>query len=553
MKKLILACTLSLTITHTMAQSMEWLCRPGKFTEIQYLGYDLFKVKNENGKWGILSDNGKQVLEAKHDSITPFVENRALVLDKNGKKIISIINQNGEIIKSFTREAVYTTAYPYYKEGLLPYKDKNGLCGYLNLQGNISIKARFYLAAPFQNNIATVQYDDGYFGLINKSGNSAIISDTKYRFLSSPVGNYLLALTAYSRGGDLLRIMKLDGNQLTSTKKLESKMFVDLSDDYTFLTSQSGHHYFIDNQWRITGTNYNLKLPYTIKDPHRFIAESSELLSKQETRNGTQITYMGKPILENSFDNVETYEKKYAIVSAKNKKIGVLRLNPSAGIELIAPAQPVTFYHNPMYPGLSADFKETEPAQYIKVKVDMKDVDPRQLKCYINENGYLRYAPLKQHNDTWYLHLPYFRPDTKFGNTTAHKTDIAITYDGLDWMHRLITIASKHEQGYKIKVSGNNITDETGKATINIEIQSINGSPGPSAQVRISGQQPLPLKGDKTTIPLNVSIPDSGESKTFNYTITVSEEGCPTIKQEISKKITYPKKKENKKKEIIIM
>ena len=57
-----------------MAQSMEWLCRPGKFSDIQYMGYDLFKVKDNTGKWGIFSADGKQVLDVKYDSITSFVK-----------------------------------------------------------------------------------------------------------------------------------------------------------------------------------------------------------------------------------------------------------------------------------------------------------------------------------------------------------------------------------------------------------------------------------------------------------------------------------------------
>ena len=70
MRKFILFIFLTIT-THTlMAQSMEWLCRPGKFSDIQYMGYDLFKVKDNTGKWGIFSADGKQVLDVNYDSIT---------------------------------------------------------------------------------------------------------------------------------------------------------------------------------------------------------------------------------------------------------------------------------------------------------------------------------------------------------------------------------------------------------------------------------------------------------------------------------------------------
>ena len=533
-----------------MAQSMEWLCRPGKFSDIQYMGYDLFKVKNNEGKWGIFSAEGKQVLDVKYDSITSFVEGRALILDKAGHRIIGILDQNGEILKSFENDQIFATAYPYYKEGLLSYKEKNGLCGYINMQGIISIKARFYLAAPFQNGIATVQHadGDGYFGLINKSGGSAIISDTKYKFLSSMVDGQLLAVTSSSRGGDLLRIMRLDVNQLKATKTLESKMFVDLSDDFTYLVSQNGHHYYIDNQWRISGANYKFSLPYKIDDKLTFITESAELLSKQESKNGIQITYMGKPILEHSFDNVETYEKKYAIVSAKDKTIGVLKLNPSAGIEIIEPTQVFVFNHNPLPTDLSANLDEMDPEQYVEVQVDIKDVNPTQLKCYINEEGYLRYAPLKQQNGIWKLHLPYFHPDTKFDNIISKKIDIAITYDGLDWMHRLVNLSTKHEPGYDVQITGNNITNDKGVGAIKIIVESIKGVPNKSTRIDVTGHRTVYLKGAKEIITIPVNNITEGESKTFTYTVTITEEGCPIIKKTVSKVITYPKQEKEEKK-----
>ena len=555
MKKIILIFLMLICTSHLMAQSMEWLCRPGIYSDIQYMGFDLFKVKDSMGKWGVVSAQGKEVLSVRCDSITHFVESRALVLDKSGQRIIGILDSNGSMVKSFEDEEIFTTSYPYYKEGLLGYKEKNGLCGYMGVTGNVSIRPRFYLAAPFQNGIATVQYadGDGYYGLINKSGGSAIISDTKYRFLSSLVDGQLLAVTSSSRGGDLLRIMKLDVNRLKAIKTLEKKMFVELSDDFTYLVSQNGHHYFIDSQWRITGANYSFKLPYQVVDKQTFITESAELLSKQDTKKGVQITYMGKPILEHSFDRVETYEKKYAIVSAKDKSIGILKLNPSAGIEVSEPTQVFVFNHNPLPSVLTKNLDEIEPEQYIEVAVDIKDVNPKQLKCYINEDGYLRYAPLKQQNNgDWKIHLPYFQPDTKFDNIVSNNIDIAITYDGLEWMHRTVKLTTKHEPGYDISISGGNV----GQSKLNITVQSIKGVPNRKTRIDVTGQETTYLSGGKKVISIPVNVPE-GESRTFTYTVTVAEEGCPVIRKTVSKTITKPKQpkkeKKKKKKKVIII
>lgn len=118
MKKILLCFLCSFCLIDLMAQSMEWLCHPGKYSNIHYMGNDLFKVKNSTNKWGIISADGKEILSIKYDSITSFVENRALILDKSGHRIIGILDQNGEKIRSFDNEHVFTTNYPFYKEGL---------------------------------------------------------------------------------------------------------------------------------------------------------------------------------------------------------------------------------------------------------------------------------------------------------------------------------------------------------------------------------------------------------------------------------------------------
>ena len=557
MKRILFILLMSFSVSLLMAQSMEWLCRPGKYTDIQYMGFDLFKIKDGTGKWGIISAQGKEMLNVRCDSITQFTENRALILDESGHRILGILDSNGTMIKAFENEEIYATSYPYYKEGLLGYKGKNGLCGYMNTMGDVAIRPRFYLAAPFQDGIATVQYadDDGYYGLINKSGGSAIISDTKYRFLSSLVDGKLLAVTSSSRGGDLLRIMELDINKLKATKTLEKRMFVDLSDDFTYLVSQNGHHYFIDSQWRITGANYTFSLPYQINDKQTFITESAELLSKQATKEGVQITYMGKPILEHSFDKVKTYEKKYAIVGAKDKSVGILKLNPSAGIEIFEPTQVFVFNHNPLPSDITANLDEIEPKQYIELAVDIKDVNPKQLKCYINEDGYLRYAPLKQQdNGDWKIHLPYFKSDTQFDNIVSNNVDIAVTYDGLEWMHCTVKLTTKHEPGFDISISGDNM----GQNKLEITIQSIKGIPGRKTRIDVTGLNTTFLNSEKKVISIPVNVPE-GETRTFTYTVTVAEEGCPVIKKTVNKTITKPKqskrekKKKEKKKKVIII
>ena len=154
---------------------------------------------------------------------------------------------------------------------------------------------------------------------------------------------------------------------------------------------------------------------------------------------------------------------------------------------------------------------------------------------------------MKQQNGIWKLHLPYFHPDTKFDNIISNKIDIAITYDGVDWMHRLVNLSTKHEPGYDVQITGNNVTNDKGFGTISIIVESIKGISNKSARVDISGQKTVYLKGAKEVISIPVNNIPEGESKTFTYTVTITEDGCPIIKKPVSKVVTYPKQEKEEK------
>lgn len=56
---------------------MEWHIKDN-YVDVKYMGNNLFKVKNSNGKWGVINESGETTVEIQYDSITPLVEKRAL-------------------------------------------------------------------------------------------------------------------------------------------------------------------------------------------------------------------------------------------------------------------------------------------------------------------------------------------------------------------------------------------------------------------------------------------------------------------------------------------
>lgn len=515
-------------------QSMDWLCHPGEYSEVLYLGQDLFKVRNNHGKWGIIQADGKKGIDIRYDSITPFVENKALLLDREGKRLLGIINNKGELVKDVSASEYYVTKYPNYKEGRLAFTNKYGLSGYLNERGDIAIEPNYYLAAPFQDGIAAVQYQGGDYGLINKGGKSAIVSNSEYRFISSPVNGRVFIINGSRKGADAFRLCKIDGAKLKTEKTFEDGMNIWLSDDFTSVECQKGNRYYIDNQWRISGSNSNNNLPQISEGTQSFHIETSKILGKSNVEGGLRITYLGNPIVNNIFPDISTFDD-YAIVHSKDGKVGVLKLNKSAAIDIKAPTKPIAFYHN-------------QPTEVL-LDVDLKAVNPDKLHWYRNDTGYLTHSSLEYNDGKYQLRMPYYKSNVNPDETVKEDVDIAFTYDGLDWMHHNLTLESVHYNSdrFNVSVSGNNMADINGRCNLMINIKSLNGKA--KGKIIIPGIKTEQIDGESIKIPITVNVPDNA-SKNYSFTVKIEEEGCPIYSTIINKSIQGRKTEKREKKKV---
>ena len=95
MKRILLLLLLAFTVCCNYAQVIEWAIKP-VYQDIVPIGKDIFKVKANNSKWGVYNvSKGLLTVNAEYDSITAVVEDRALLLDKNGMFLYGIISDDG--------------------------------------------------------------------------------------------------------------------------------------------------------------------------------------------------------------------------------------------------------------------------------------------------------------------------------------------------------------------------------------------------------------------------------------------------------------------------
>lgn len=534
-KNLILVAFLAFCATTASAIGIDWVCQPGLYAEIQYLGKNLFKVKTpgKEGKWGIVHADGSMRIEMRYDSITSFREDRALLLDAEGQRLLGLVDPTGKLVRDFSGERIYVSRFPFFKEGRLSFRTADSqMFGYMNNQGVTVIQPQFYLAAPFQDGVAAVQYDGDNYGLINKSGNSAFVSDTRFSFISSPVDGKVVAVQGSRKGADQLCIMYLEGAKLKKEKTLENGINIWPAEDFSTLDCQTGHQYYIDDQWRISGASYeNAGLPVVAREPDCVVTESNTILGKAFTRNGVKIMFNGSPVMDYTFPNVETYgetyEEAYAIVRARDNKVGALRLNTHAEIVIKAPQAPVVFYHNEM--------------QEVVLEVALDNIDPSRIKWYWNNQGDLQRSISQQvEGGMWQLRMPYFKSAVEYDKEVSENIDIALTYDGYDWIHQLVNIKSLHRPGYKVTVEGPETINKGNSAKLYVKAAPVKGGSMAKGEITVNGEITESFDNGLALVERPVSVSD-GTSQVFVYEVEVKEEGCPVYRHKVTKKVTNPK------------
>ncbi|MFH5183878.1 WG repeat-containing protein [Paenibacillus sp. TAB 01] len=152
-----------------------------------------FAVVQSRGHSGLIDARGKYVVQPIYDSITPFSEGRAVVIDGQGFKLM---DESGRIVTKKPYSYISTLhegrAMFYVMSG-----GGNSLYGYLDKQGNEVISAQYLEATDFANGKAVVKVKDGEYALIGLNGQRLAVYP--YAFVG-PLGDGLLAFQKETNG-----------------------------------------------------------------------------------------------------------------------------------------------------------------------------------------------------------------------------------------------------------------------------------------------------------------------------------------------------------------
>lgn len=533
MKKITIALLAILYVLPSFSQTLEWHIKDN-YIDVKYIGNNLFKVKNSNGKWGVINENGETTVEIQYDSITPLVENRALLLDVNGQNLKGIINEKGQIIKSFNNNEIIAN-FQYYSEGMLAYGVVAGniyLFGYLDSNGNTRIEPKYYWAAPFTDGKAVIQYKSKNFGLINKSGGAELNDNRKFKFMSTPVDNKLLIALGSNRG-DEISLVKLDANgKLNEVEKLEKEtgLSVDFN-DYKSISYQNGHKYYFDNAMRLvsssTGKTFNEPLIFNSQLPN------STNFKKMREQNDWKITHSGNTLLTSSFRDISFCGNEYVIVTSQRNTMGVLKLNSNGNITIHNIPSLAEFYHNSTVKGnLSIAINSLFASSQVQIGIVGIKENNQEEKFNVPV-GY---------SGIYNQPISYFIPASNFDSEVKLPIKVNLYIDGMLYRTESKELTGVHKRAFKVSdANASEFSDPDGNATITFNVQSLEDVPSSSAKISITGStnQTKRFNGeDIIYIKVPVTVPTESE-RTFSFTITVSEDGCPSYTRTIKRTIKH--------------
>lgn len=533
MRKILLTTIFLLSNICVFAQMLQWHC-DAEYIDIKYMGNDLFKVKTTNGKWGIINAEGNMTVNAQYDSITPLVDNRALLLDISGQNLRGIVNEQGQLIRQFSGGEV-VTSYPYYREGMLAYGEPSGqyyLFGFLDKNGYTSISPQFYWVSPFHNGCAAVHYQQGVYGLINTSGNPPYVGDYKFLFVSAPVNNHFVVIKNGRKGQELVLYAMRSNGRIKDVKTLVEGANIDVA-GYKWL-SVNGETFYFDNAMRLLKSS-NARRSFTISDGRSFVADEEQLDPHRSLNNGplkavrkggsVSFRYNDKEIMQADLIDAEIVSDKYVVAINRSNRKGIMTLNQYGRISISKNFPFAEFYHNkPVNATISGTIYGIGTGTEIKLGIKG-----------LSESGNEQIFNINPGSDGKFeISIPYFMSASESDVEMKKPISANVYLDGLLYMTEECKVQAIHRKGFRIEsVSAPEYSAASGAASVTVKVRSIGGRPSSSAIVKVSGSYNVEQRfggAETVTLTIPVVVPKN-QVKTFSFSISVSEKDCPTVRE----------------------
>ena len=280
----------------------------------------------ENGKYGLVSFDGKKITKPIYDEITglPYKEGELLV--KQNEKY-GVINIKGNKLIKIEYDKIEVDGY--YEESGYKYAgyiisnttEEGYRYGYIDYKGNLVLEPEYNELSR----IVEISDNENAYLLCAKNGQFGVMKNEKeivpneYQSIEYDENNQLLVVEKSKKYG----ISTLEGNLIVPAQYNS----IDITGVYLYAQNDQGTTVYNSN-----GTEANIDTNMAILN-----TENEKYKIRIDNTNGTKYGVIGKDgeqIIEEKYNYIEYLYDRYFIVSDENSKLGVIDDKDNVKIEI---------------------------------------------------------------------------------------------------------------------------------------------------------------------------------------------------------------------------
>ena len=280
----------------------------------------------ENGKYGLVSFDGKKITKPIYDEITglPYKEGELLV--KQNEKY-GVINIKGNKLIKIEYDKIEVDGY--YEESGYKYAgyiisnttEEGYRYGYIDYKGNLVLEPEYNELSR----IVEISDNENAYLLCAKNGQFGVMKNEKeivpneYQSIEYDENNQLLVVEKSKKYG----ISTLEGNLIVPAQYNS----IDITGVYLYAQNDQGTTVYNSN-----GTEANTDTNMAILN-----TENEKYKIRIDNTNGTKYGVIGKDgeqIIEEKYNYIEYLYDRYFIVSDENSKLGVIDDKDNVKIEI---------------------------------------------------------------------------------------------------------------------------------------------------------------------------------------------------------------------------
>ena len=555
--KLFVGIVLLCVASSAEAQIAKWLVRPS-YDHIEVTDGGLLKVVS-NGKVGLLSTEGGEVLPMEFDSISSFKEDRALLFKNGG--FYGITDLQGRII-------------PLQERGYkLPYGDACFHSGYLLVKQN----QQFYFidregnhtygpyadAYPFFNGHACVKSyvdyqrkpEETIYDCIDTDGKSLQLKDfdkEDINFMSSfNEGKAIIMIKKrfYVIDSDTHELTPISTDSTTNKKSLvvskTKEIQVGKGEEGYIVVAKNGKFVF-DQFMRLKIMELLGNEPITVDFPVAERRKTTSVFGEITDNNQSGIAFGEKILLPPQFDDILYMEDKLAIVKADGK----------CGVITVDERNDFLFrLNNNENIGFNHQFYDAKLTVLMPpyIKCASATVTSHSDDCEIQIDS--RSESENVEGNTLGYNCRLSIPKNLTDTLTTHDYFYSLKYDGLLSIPHKVTISEWYVKYYEVEFSNTNFTVSSINDTITVEFDLIktdvarNDESNYFKNIEVVAlnfsEQPILNKITENHYSLQIFGIDQ---ERISFSVKITEVGCPSIEYPFEMVFVKPKAREKNKK-----